>query len=128
MGISSWHLRKAIRNRCARTFTAHNSGTVYILASRIRTDSPEAAYRPLYAASDDIYLEVRDHGCGIAQELLSRVFDPYFTTREDSGKFRGIGLAIVWNQVNAFGGVIKVDSREGEGTTMRILLSSASST
>lgn len=66
-----------------------------------------------------IAIEVRDQGTGIAGEDLSRVFDPYFTTRRTG---TGLGLAISKNIVEGLGGTIGVSSRPGQGTEVRIEL------
>ncbi|MGH9309456.1 MAG: ATP-binding protein [Vicinamibacterales bacterium] len=64
-------------------------------------------------------VEVRDRGVGIAPEDLPRIFDPYFTTRRTG---TGLGLAISRNIVEGLGGTIAVQSRQGAGTTVRIVL------
>jgi signal transduction histidine kinase len=69
--------------------------------------------------ADRIAIEVRDHGTGIAPEDLSRVFDPYFTTRRTG---TGLGLAISRNIVEGLGGAIAVSSQKGRGTEVRIEL------
>jgi signal transduction histidine kinase len=66
-----------------------------------------------------VVIEIRDQGTGIASEDLSRVFDPYFTTRRTG---TGLGLAISKNIVEGLGGTIGVSSRRGEGTEVRIIL------
>jgi signal transduction histidine kinase len=66
-----------------------------------------------------VAIEVRDQGMGIAGDDLSRVFDPYFTTRRTG---TGLGLAISKNIVEGLGGTIGVASRPGFGTEVRIEL------
>lgn len=66
-----------------------------------------------------IHLEVRDSGPGIAPEHLSRVFEPFFTTRRTGS---GIGLAIARNVVEGLGGRISVTSTVGQGTQFSIEL------
>ena len=63
-------------------------------------------------------LAVTDTGCGITEETLTKVFDPFYTT-----KFlgRGLGLAVVHGIVRAHGGVINISSKPGEGSTFEIL-------
>jgi signal transduction histidine kinase len=51
------------------------------------------------------------------QDVLSQVFEPFFTTKEDGS---GLGLSITYGIVEAHGGEIAVDSREGEGSTFVI--------
>ena len=66
-----------------------------------------------------VAIEVTDQGTGIAAEDLTRVFDPYFTTRRTG---TGLGLAISRNIVEGLGGTIAMASREGAGTEVRIEL------
>ena len=66
---------------------------------------------------------VRDNGPGIPVDLLSRVFDPHFSTRSAG---TGLGLAIVRRMVESWGGEVSAESGEGRGTTIRIVLRAAS--
>ncbi len=69
--------------------------------------------------SERVAITVRDRGTGITPENLSRVFDPYFTTRRTG---TGIGLAISRNIVEGLGGRITVASQPERGTEVRIEL------
>src|SRR5215213_1952333 len=66
-----------------------------------------------------VKVEVTDRGCGIADHDISKVFEPYFSTK-DTGT--GLGLAIVRKAVDDHGGTISVASKEGSGTTFTIIL------
>jgi PAS domain S-box-containing protein len=66
-----------------------------------------------------ILVSIMDHGVGIPQESLERIFDPYFTTKK-SGK--GLGLATVYSIVKNHEGHITVASKPGEGTTFTFYL------
>lgn len=66
-------------------------------------------------------IAVVDTGCGIAEQNLKRIFDPFFTSKE-VGKGTGLGLSVSHGIVKAHGGMIKVESTEGRGTTFRIYL------
>ncbi|MBI4580833.1 MAG: PAS domain-containing protein [Planctomycetes bacterium] len=75
---------------------------------------------------DQVLLCVGDTGCGIAREILPRMFEPFFTTRQpDRGgtsPHHGLGLAIVHGIVKDLGGTVSVDSAPGSGTTITIHL------
>jgi two-component system sensor histidine kinase HydH len=62
---------------------------------------------------------ISDSGPGIPPENLSKIFDPFFSTKK---KGTGLGLAITANIIEAHGGEISVESREGRGTTFKIFL------
>lgn len=68
-----------------------------------------------------VLLVVEDHGAGIAPEHLPRIFDPFFTSKED-GKGVGLGLAVAYGIVEAHGGTIDVKSELGVGTTFTVRL------
>ena len=67
----------------------------------------------------DLEIGVTDDGCGMDAQVLSEIFDPYFTTRPDG---TGLGLSIVHRLVETLGGEIRVESVKGRGTTFYIRL------
>ncbi len=69
-------------------------------------------------------VEVEDTGGGIPSAVLPRIFEPFFTTKGPGGG-TGLGLSICHQIVSASGGEIMVDSTEGKGTTVRVLLPAA---
>ena len=69
---------------------------------------------------DMVELDVSDSGSGIAQEVLDRMFEPFYTTKP-VGQGSGMGLAIVHGIVHEHGGHILVESTPGGGTSMRVL-------
>lgn len=64
-----------------------------------------------------VVLSVRDEGIGMAPEVRARMFEPFFTTREEG---TGLGLAIVRRLVEVHGGRIEVESEAGRGSTFRV--------
>lgn len=71
---------------------------------------------------DRVVLRVSDTGRGIAEEDLSKMFDPYFTTKPSG---TGLGLAVVQKIIEAHGGEIRVKSQPGEGTEVSVSLPAA---
>ena len=66
-------------------------------------------------------LTVADSGPGIPQELLARILEPFFTTKEP-GKGTGLGLAIVDTIIRAHGGRLEIHSRPGAGARIQVSL------
>lgn len=64
-----------------------------------------------------IEIDISDTGCGISKENLARLFNPFFTTKKEG---TGLGLSICWKLVRIQGGIIKVESIEGKGTTFTV--------
>src|SRR5262245_56687265 len=73
------------------------------------------------ADEDSAVIEVRDTGLGIAPEHLSKIYDPFFTTKQ-IGKGTGLGLAVSYGIIRDHGGHIDVESKLGEGTRFQITL------
>ena len=70
-----------------------------------------------------VVIDVIDTGCGIPPENLSRIFDPFFSTKQNVvGSGTGLGLAMVYGIVRQTEGFIKVDSVVGQGTTFSVYL------
>jgi signal transduction histidine kinase len=61
-----------------------------------------------------IQISVKDNGNGIPQKLLDKIFQPFFTTKP-TGRGTGLGLSLSYDIVKAYGGELRVQSKEGEG-------------
>lgn len=73
------------------------------------------------APGDYVMLAVHDRGTGMPPEVAEKAFDPFFTTKPQ-GQGTGLGLSQVYGFVKQSGGHIEIDTAEGRGTTIRILL------
>jgi two-component system cell cycle sensor histidine kinase/response regulator CckA len=71
--------------------------------------------------ADYVLVEVSDTGVGIPQEIIEKIFEPFFSTK-DVGKGTGLGLSTVYGIVKQTGGFIYVDSEVGNGSKFRIFL------
>jgi signal transduction histidine kinase len=80
-------------------------------------DGPPIRLETAREAAGRWRITVADRGTGISPEDLPHIFDPFFTTRRTGS---GLGLAIVRNVIEGLGGVLRVESREGDGTTITI--------
>lgn len=67
----------------------------------------------------EVWVRIKDYGCGIPEEILPKVFDPYFTTKEDG---TGLGLSLSKRIVERHGGSMGISSRVGSGTEVWVRL------
>ncbi|MBF0479804.1 MAG: response regulator [Candidatus Omnitrophica bacterium] len=88
-------------------------------------DHPEAEYLQLnknYHPQDHIaIIQIDDEGCGIPEQDLNRVFDPFFTSKRAKGGI-GLGLSVSKNIVETHGGQLLIRNREGKGTSVNLIL------
>ena len=96
-------------------------GRVTIATARVAYTKDDLPPVPGARAGRFVRLSVTDTGRGIPPEVLPRIFEPYFTTKE-VGKGTGLGLATVYGIVERHHGWIEVETAEGKGTTFLIHL------
>ena len=71
-------------------------------------------------SGDRVYIRIEDTGCGIPEENMKKLFDPFFSTKGHKGT--GLGLSVSYGIIQSHGGEIEVDSKVGTGTTLTITL------
>jgi PAS domain S-box-containing protein len=116
-------LQQVLMNLCTNAYySMRDTGGVLDLALDSVVLSPLELDRfPELKAGRYLRLSVRDTGTGMTEEVIDRIFEPYFTTKE-KGKGTGLGLSVVHGIVASYGGSIKVSSTIGKGTEFNILL------
>jgi PAS domain S-box-containing protein len=96
------------------------AGTITVRTVPFVPDEEFIRQNPYVRPGEYVLLEVQDTGKGIPAEVLPKVFEPFFTTKGDQGT--GLGLATVYGIVKQNGGFVHLESQEGQGTVVRILL------
>ena len=98
-----------------------DGGRLSIETCAVEFDEASVAQMPQASPGSFACLSVSDTGSGISPEVLPRIFDPFFPTK-DIGKGTGLGLATVFGVVLQHHGWITVNSKVGSGTTFRVFL------
>ncbi|HRX36613.1 MAG TPA: ATP-binding protein [Aestuariivirga sp.] len=105
----------------ARDAMKPKGGDITIETFNRTLDAETAADMEDVPPGDYVEIAVTDTGCGIPQENIEKVFQPFFTTKgPEAGS--GLGLSMIYGFVKQSGGHIKIYSEVGHGTTMRIYL------
>ncbi len=96
----------------------------YVVAEKSHTGIEN--YEPTVSVStkkdiDKIEIKVKDNGNGIPQQVLDKIFQPFFTTKP-TGQGTGLGLSLSYDIVKAHGGELRVETKEGEGSEFIIRL------
>ncbi len=110
-----------LSSNAAHAMKAGGRLTIRLIRVHLESDLERAGAFGKLSSGPYFQLVIEDTGTGIKAEILDRIFDPYFTTKE-IGKGTGMGLSIVAAVVRAHHGSISVDSEPGRGTTFNILL------
>ncbi|MCZ8097262.1 MAG: ATP-binding protein [Burkholderiales bacterium] len=96
-------------------------GRITLRTANVTAAEAEALGEEPMPAADYVLVEVQDTGSGIPADIIDKIFQPFFTTKE-VGKGTGLGLSMVYGFVKQVDGFIFCDSEPGKGTTFRIYL------
>ncbi|MBI5558759.1 MAG: response regulator [Deltaproteobacteria bacterium] len=116
-------IHQLIMNLCTNAYHAmlENGGVLEVSLKEIINDHEIFANGTGVPPGCYVLLSVSDTGSGMDRETLTKIFDPYFTTKE-SGKGTGLGLAVVHGIVKSHNGMITVRSEPGRGSTFTVYL------
>jgi PAS domain S-box-containing protein len=112
-------LESAILNLVVNARDAMPQGGVLTVATGEAVSEARQGQLPI--GQDVVFVRISDTGVGMPPEVLARVFEPFYTTKE-IGKGSGLGLSMVYGFAQQSGGHVSIQSTEGEGTSVMILL------
>ena len=120
--VDAAQLEHAVLNLCVNARDAMpDGGTLKISTKTIYLDEGLYSEGQTLAPGRYVQIQVADTGIGINAEHLSRVFEPFFSTKSE-GKGSGLGLAMVYGFVRQSGGSIQVSSESGKGSCFTLYL------
>ncbi|MEO6745798.1 MAG: PAS domain-containing protein [Caldimonas sp.] len=114
--VDAGELELAVLNLCVNARDAMPGGGTITIGAENAPGFDVAGRR-----GDFVCLRIEDTGTGMSPEVQARAFEPFFTTKE-TGKGSGLGLAQVYGFVSQAGGDVRIESREGRGTAVKMLL------
>lgn len=119
----STQIHQILMNLCTNASHAmmEKGGILQVSLENMELDSDFTAQYPDMKPGSYLKLTVSDTGHGMSPDVLNRIFEPYFTTKE-RGAGTGLGMAVVHGIVKSHSGIIKADSEPGKGSTFHIYL------
>ena len=116
-------INQILMNLCSNSVHAmgDETGVLEVMLEPVVLDEQAASHYDRLTAGEYVRLSVKDSGSGIDPDIMDRVFDPYFTTK-DVDKGLGMGLAVVFGIVEKHNGLITLTSEIGKGTTAEVWL------
>ncbi|MFN8587420.1 MAG: ATP-binding protein [Candidatus Eisenbacteria bacterium] len=111
-------LQQVFLNLASNALDAMPDGGRLDVTVRVETAAPHDAPG---ASRRCVTVAMRDTGCGLEPEALSRVFDPFYTTKE-AGRGTGLGLSVAYGIIEEHGGWFDVESTPGQGATFHVRL------
>lgn len=116
-------MHQVIMNLCTNAWHAmrETGGTMTVTLSEVIITEAMSSDVGTIKPGNAVQLSVQDTGCGMDEDTLQRIFEPYFTTKEKAGG-TGLGLATVHGIILNYKGALSVESKPGKGTVFKIFL------
>ena len=117
------HIHQIIMNLCTNAGHAmrEKGGTLEVRIKKVGLDAIFTSQYPQLEVGTYLMLTVNDTGHGMPKDVMERIFDPFYTTKE-KGEGTGMGLAVVHGIVESYGGIIDAYSESGKGTSFSVIL------
>jgi PAS domain S-box-containing protein len=117
-------LKQVVMNLCLNARDAMPRGGKLTLRTELMSSSeaPEAPESPESSRKPQVRLTIEDNGQGMDEATLARIFEPFFSTKE---RGTGLGMTVVRQIIESFGGQIQVFSKPNQGTRMEVWLQKA---
>ncbi|MCF6246400.1 MAG: response regulator [Desulfobacula sp.] len=118
-------IHQMILNFCQNASQAmtDTGGTLYVALRQIFLGPEKVTEYPNLVSGSFVSILIQDTGPGMVPEIVDRIFDPYFTTKEP-GEGKGLGMSVAHGIVTSHGGTILVESNLNKGSSFEILLPS----
>ncbi|MBW1749878.1 MAG: response regulator [Deltaproteobacteria bacterium] len=120
------HLQKAIMNLLVNAFEAVESiGRVFVTTENRKVDNLFRGYE-IIEKGNYVVLKIQDSGMGMSQEVLDKIFEPFYTKKQMGRSGTGLGMTVVWGTIKDHGGYLDIESKPGKGTTISLFFPVAS--
>jgi PAS domain S-box-containing protein len=121
--VDPGQIHQVIMNLCTNAVHAmqEDGGLLTVVLDTVSFEYPKQLFDTILPGGEYLLLQVKDTGCGIPREIVQKIFDPYFTTKE-KGQGTGLGLAVTLGIIKNHGGAIRVDSHEWQGSVFSVYL------
>ena len=123
--VDPTQIHQVVVNLCTNAYQAmqEEGGLLKVSLAEVKFSLDDVVDHLDLDAGDYLKLTIADTGNGMSEQTLQRIFDPYFTTKQN-GKGTGLGLAVVYGIVSAHKGAIQVNSAPGKGTMFEVFFPS----
>ena len=119
---SAVHLSKVVMNILHNGLEAMPAGgKIIVTTANICIDTMLTGYENI-PPGDYVCTSISDNGVGIAQDDLTRIFEPFYTKKSMHFSGTGLGMTVIWATIKDHNGYIDIQSKEGQGTTFKFYL------